>query len=147
MQQLAAAVQRQPPPEAKLDVAKVAAVMRNLSDVAATDPAEARRLMAEVVESAVLRCMPEGPEAEVTLKNTTASIAGGRVLAKSGCGGAMMSFLSTGDTAMILPIRGEFTRNPSVAGSEAPSCLPDAPFTGCAVSRRPYILPSSTATG
>lgn len=86
-QNLAAAVQRQPPPEAKLDVTRVAAVMRNLSEVAASDPAEARRVMSEVVEAVVLRFTPEGPEAEVTLRNTTAALAGGRVLAKSGCGG------------------------------------------------------------
>jgi hypothetical protein len=79
--QLAAAVQRQPAPGAKLDVAEVAALMRNLSDVAANDPAEARRVMAEVVESVVLRSTSDGPEAEVTLKNETAALAHVRALA------------------------------------------------------------------
>jgi hypothetical protein len=42
--------------------------------------------MAEVVESVVLRFTTDGPEAEVTLKNTTAALTGGRVLANVGCG-------------------------------------------------------------
>jgi hypothetical protein len=86
-QKLAAAVQRQPAPELKLDVESVAAVMRNLSEVASSDPLEARRVMAEVVASVVLRFTADGPEAEVTLRNETAALAGGRVLAKTGCGG------------------------------------------------------------
>ena len=87
-QQLAATVQRQPAPGEKLDVVRVVAVMRNLADVAASDPIEARRVMAEVVESVVLRFTDDGSEAEVTLKNETATIAGGRLGAESdGCGG------------------------------------------------------------
>lgn len=87
-------------------MSRVAAVMRNLSDVAATDPAEARRVMSDVVESIVLRWTPEGPEAEVTLKNTTASIAGGRVLAKSGCGGAIQPKTKTGKLLFHLNFTG-----------------------------------------
>jgi hypothetical protein len=101
-QQLAAAIQRQPAPGAKLDVARVAAVMRNLSDVAASDPAEARRVMAEVVESVVLRFTEDGPEAEVTLKNETAAIAGGRLSAEStGCGGLHQRIASPSRPAMF----------------------------------------------
>lgn len=39
--------------------------------------------MAELVESVVVRFTADGPEAEVTLRNTTAALAGGRVLANN----------------------------------------------------------------
>ena len=68
-------------------MSRVAAVMRNLAAVAAKDPEEARRVLADVVESVVLRLSPDGYVAEVTLKNETAAIAGGRVLGNTGCGG------------------------------------------------------------
>lgn len=52
------------------------------------DPEEARRVLAGVVEGIVLRATEDGYVAEVTLKNETAAIAGGRVLEKVSCGGA-----------------------------------------------------------
>jgi hypothetical protein len=88
-QKLAAALKTQATPTEKIDVSRVAAVMRDLAAVAATDPEEARRVLADVVESVVLRLSPEGYMAEVTLKIETAAIAGGRVLDKTGCGGRL----------------------------------------------------------
>lgn len=86
-QKLAAALKTQAALTEKIDVSRVAAVMRNLAAVAAKDPEEARRVLADVVESVVLRLSPDGYVAEVTLKNETAAIAGGRVLGNTGCGG------------------------------------------------------------
>jgi hypothetical protein len=61
--------------------------MRDLAAVAGTDPEEARRVLADVVESVVLRLWEDGYVAVVTMKNETAAIAGGRVLTKVSCGG------------------------------------------------------------
>ena len=86
-QKLAAALNTQVTPTEKIDVSRVSAVMNDLAAVAGTDPEAARRVLADVVESVVLTLSDEGYVAEVTLKNETAAIAGGRVLEKSGCGG------------------------------------------------------------
>ena len=64
--------------------------------MAASDPREGARVLADVVESIVLRPGPEGYEAEVTLRNTTAAIAGGRVLEKQSCGGLQPGTSKTG---------------------------------------------------
>jgi hypothetical protein len=50
--------------ETKLDVERVAAVMRNLSEVASR-PRQGAPGHGRVVESVVMRFTPEGPEAEV----------------------------------------------------------------------------------
>jgi hypothetical protein len=94
-QKLAAALKTQVEPAEKIDVSRVAAVMNDLAAVAGTDPEAARRVLADVVESVVLKLSDEGYVAEVTLKNEAAAIAGGRVLEKSGCGGAQVE-LSAG---------------------------------------------------
>ncbi len=70
-------------------MSRVATVMRDLAAVAATDPEEARRVLADVVESVVLRLAPEGYLPEVTVRNETAAIAGRRVLETASCGGLL----------------------------------------------------------
>jgi hypothetical protein len=89
-QKFAAALKTQVTPTEKIDVSRVAAVMNDLAAVAGTDPEAARRVLADVVETVVLKLSDEGYVAEVTLKNETAAIAGGRVLEKTGCGGLQL---------------------------------------------------------
>jgi hypothetical protein len=89
-QKLAAALKVQAVPTEKIDVSSVAAVMNDLARVADANPEDARRALAEVVESVVLRLAPEGYVAEVTLKNETAALVGGRVLEKASCGGLQL---------------------------------------------------------
>ena len=87
-QNLAVSLKTQVTTTEKIDVSRVAAVMNDLTAVAGTDPEAARRVLADVVETVVLKLSDEGYVAEVTLKNETATIAGGSLGAESdGCGG------------------------------------------------------------
>jgi hypothetical protein len=61
--------------------------MNDLAAVAGTDPEAARRVLADVVESVVLKLSDEG--------NETAAIAGGRVLEICGCGGTQPQEIGT----------------------------------------------------
>ncbi len=65
--------------------------MRDLTAVADSNHEEARRVLADVVESIVLHPGPDGYDAEVTLKNETAAIAGGRLLERRSCWGVRWS--------------------------------------------------------
>jgi len=86
-QKIVAVHRAQPDPAKKIDVSRVTEVMRDIAAVVEADPEEARRVLADVVENVLLRPTPDGYEAEVTLKNSTAAIAGGRVLENASCGG------------------------------------------------------------
>jgi hypothetical protein len=78
---------------------------RKLTEVASSDPVGARRVMAEVVESVVLRFTDDEPEAQVTLKLGTAAIAGGPVLEKVSCGGVQQAWESPapGPVSFFMP--------------------------------------------
>ena len=73
-------------------------------------PAEAKDLLADLIERIVLSPGPDGYSAKLVLKNGAATRGGGRFV-QSGCGGAMINFLSTAETAMVVSIRGRIHRN------------------------------------
>jgi hypothetical protein len=59
-QNLAVSLKTQVTTTEKIDVSRVAAVMNDLTAVAGTDPEAARRVLADVVETVVLKLSDEG---------------------------------------------------------------------------------------
>jgi hypothetical protein len=79
--------------------------------LAAKKPEEARQLLGSIIQAVTVTPRGDQVVARIDLRNATATLGGGRVHASFGCGGAMMSFLSTEPGAMTVPIRGGVQRN------------------------------------
>ncbi len=78
---------RKPEKVPAIDVEALVADLRSAQSLAEKKPAAAREALQRVVESVVLKPVPDTYEATLTLKNRTAAIAGGRVGDNYGCGG------------------------------------------------------------
>jgi hypothetical protein len=92
-------------PAPKVSPDQVLALLAQVEKVAERSPAQAREVLASVIEPVTLTPKPEGYEVSLTLRNETAALASGRTPLSESCGGAQEVWESPapGPLSLFLP--------------------------------------------